>query len=324
MKKLILLFFAILLVASTQAQTDWSKVDFTKEYNGKTKLNGKAINSLKSNKTFVTSYDINQSIVMKGAQTSSGLQSGNQKSVFAEASLEGVDREAYQKMSNELYKELLDGLLGTDLIITDGEDVLDTKSAQKRMGKNDKKIIIGNSGENPSHERKKDLTTNSIIGYAPGAGATLRDISFPPSNKNSYLITKTVYGNFYNDIVLKEKYNLMFVNYYVSFAAFDGGNGYKKAVLETKPVIAVKVNLGLMTVGGKVEWSYEKEIWAGDDWVKEMGKVKDNQGTAEFWGLARSADYAVVADSDKYLAEVGSIISNLQKDMVKNLKTELQ
>jgi hypothetical protein len=325
MKKIrpVLVILVMFIAGSSYAQNDWSTVDFTEEYKGNFKINGKTAKSLKQNKTFIAGYGVSQAIVMKGSATSSALQSGNQKSVFAEASLEGVEKDAYQQMVDELYKEFIDGLSTEGITITDGEDVLATKYAQKKRAKGDKKDLIKNMGKNPSYEGEKAFDANSIYGYTAGAGAVLRDLTFPPQDKNVYLTTKKIYGNFYQGLADTEGFNLMFVNFYVSFASFDGGNGYKDVKLSTKPIVSVRTTVTLINPKGYADISYNKEVWGSTDWVAEMGKTKDNQLGAEFWGLARSTDYSIVANSDPYLSEVRSIISNWQKDIIKGIKGAL-
>ncbi len=318
MKKIKLLVILFALAFTANAQKDWSKVNFSKEYKSKFKISGGAAKVLKKNKTFVAGYTIGQATVMKGSEKTANA------AVFAEASLAGVSPEAYQKMVDDLYKELIDELTKAGLTITDGEDVINSAFAKKQLAKGDKKIIIGNTGDKPSYEGKKSVVDASIFGYTAGAGAVMRDVSFPPRNKNIYITTKKIYGNFYQNLALKEGFNLLFINFNVSFASFDGGRGYKNVKLSTKPVISIKANVQLITPKGGYSWiTYEKEVWGSGDWSKGMGKTKDNKSTAGLLGLARSSEYAINADSQKYLSEVNDIISNFQKDIVKGIKAAL-
>ena len=54
-----------------------------------------------------------------------------------------------------------------------------------------------------------------------------------------------------------------------------------------------------------------------------MEKTRDNKSDADFFGLARSAGYEINANSDAYIKEVNAIISHLQKDIIKGIKSEL-
>ncbi len=319
--KLTLLFLAIILAIQSKAQKDWSKVDFDKEYKRSSTIKGSAAKLLSKNKVFIAGYTISQATEMKGSETSSALQSGSSKSVFAEAELGGINREDYQQMVDKLFQDLVSELTAAGLNITNGDEIIASSYAQKQLAKGDKKIYIGTYGENPSYEGKRKLTDGSILGYP--TWAVIRDLSFPPTNTNYYSTNKLVYGNFYQKLAESESCNLLYVSFKITFAFFDGGRGYKDVKLATKPAIAVKATVGLANAKGGGQILYKKDVWGSDAWVKEMGKTKDNQSTADFFGLARSADYAIIANSDDYLSEVNAIISNLQKDIVKGIKESL-
>lgn len=315
-KALSILTIISFFIFSIHAQKDWSKVDFTKEYKGNVKFSGGTHKSLVKNKTFINSYTISQATVMKGSETSATA------GVYSEASLYGISKEDYQKMVDELYAELISELESIGITITDGEDVLATDYVKKQIEKDSKSSLIGSTGNPPSYEGKKKITEGSITGYP--AWAVLRDLTFPPTNVNRCINWDPFkMGNFYAKTA-NEGYNLMGISFHVTFASFDGGKGYKDVKLSTQPVIAVKATIGVGSPGGGGGVTYKKDVWGSADWVKEMGKIKDNKGDAEFFGLARSADFAVIADSDAYLAEVKAIISNLQKDIVKNIKSTLK
>jgi len=313
-----LLIIALFIGFQSQAQKDWSKVDFTKDYKGKSKIGGGMAKSLKNDKTFVSSYAIGQAIVMKGSETSGALQSGSRKTVFSEASLDGISREEYQQMSDELYQELIAELKNAGLNITTGEDVIASAFAKKQLAKDDAKIQIGSTGNAPSFDGKRKVDEGSMPGYP--VGQVLRDLTFPPRDVNTYQTKKRIYGTFYQNLGVKEGFNLLHIKFFVSFASFEGGKGYKSVNLNTAPQLAVKVQLWMMGPKGSADIWYEKDIYGNNDWLVEMGKTKDNQGDAEFFGLARSADYSITANSSAYLSEVKSIISNLQKDIVKHIK----
>ena len=314
MKRLttILVAMALLMALPSQAQKDWSKVDFAKEYDATFKINGKTSKSLKANKTFVRSYAISQASLMKGSQTTSALQSGNRGTVYSRATIVGVNQDDYQQMVDELYQELMDELSAAGLKMTDGEDVLASAYAQKQLAKGSDKIHIGNTGANPAYEGKKTIDRNSIFGYVAGAGAVRTDVSFPPRNTNVYLTTKQVYGNFYQYLADKEGYNLLSINFYVAFASFDGGVGYKDVKISTRPVITLNSAITLTNPKGYGYISYKKDIWDdGNAWATDMKKIK-------------SGEYEIIVDSDAYIAEVRSIISNLQKDIVKNINASMK
>lgn len=318
MKARILLIFGIFLTMSVMAQKSWDKVDFSDEYKAKFKIKGGSAKALKSNKTFVNGYTISQATTMKGSEKSAT------KAVYSEVSLAGIENEAYQEMADELYREFIDELQAAGFQVTDGADVLESGYVKDRIGKDKSDEYIGSTGDNPAYEGKKKITEGAIPGY--GVFGVSRDVSFPPRNKNIYLTSNIIRsGNFYGKLAQKENFNLLEVHYYVSFATFDGGRGYKDINLATEPNLAVSVSVNLVTAGGGWgEITYkDMPVWGGSDWSEGIGKTKDNQSDAEVFGLARSAEYQIRANQEKYLSEVKAIISNLQKDMVKGLKEEL-
>ena len=132
-------------------------------------------------------------------------------------------------------------------------------------------------------------------------------------------------GLFYGNLSKKEKVNLISVKFLVSFATFDGGRGFKSINLSTKPLLALSLQATLVTANGSINFiSYAKlPAVGGEDWSLGLKKGKDNRSDAEFFGLARSADFELTADSDKYLAEVRAMISALQKDIAKQIKAKL-
>lgn len=309
---------ALLISFSVYSQKNWSKYDYGKEHKAKFSIGGASAKSLKNNKTFIAGYTISQATTMKGSERSAT------KSVFSEVSLGGLNNEEYQQMVDELYKKFVDELNNAGLQITDGKDVLKTDFVKAKLEKDRKDEYIGSTGENPAYEGKKKIQEGAMPGY--GAWAVTRDVSFPPRNKNIYLTSNIIKsGNFYGKLSNKENYNLLIVNFYVSFASFDGGRGYKDIKLATKPVMAVSVQINLITPNGAFNKLYYKDLplWADDSWSEGIVKTKDNKSTSEFLGLARSADYSVKANSEKYLSELKDIIDGFQKDIVKNIKENL-
>lgn len=318
MKTKFLILISIFIAGTLYSQKDWSKVNFADEYKRKVKIKGGASKSLKKNKTFVNGYTISQAVTMTGSEKTAT------KAVYSEVSLNGLSNEAYQEMTDELYRQFIKELKAAGLQITTGEDVLASDQAQKRIKKDRKDEIIGSTGKQPAYEGKKKITEGSIPGY--GVWAVTRDISFPPRNKNVYLTSDVVKsGLFYGNLASRENFNLLRVNFYVSFASFDGGRGYKDIKLSTKPVLAVSATVQLVTSNGSFNEIYYKKLpaWGSAEWSLGIDKSKDNKHTAEFLGLARSAEYQITADETKYLAEVKYIINHLQKDIAQAIKENL-
>lgn len=317
MKSKLILLTLLFISGSLFAQSDWSKYNFEKENKRKVKINGGGAKALKNNKTFINGYAVHQATYMKGSESSAT------KAVYSRAGLGGLDNPSYQKMVDGLYTELVDGLKDAGLNITDGEDVLASDFATKRKAKDKNGESIGNVGTETSYTGKKKISEGSMPGYT--VWAVHEDVSFRPTNANIYLSTNILsMGNFYQKLVQKEEYNLMMVDFYVTFASFDGGRGYKNISLETNAVMAVSVKVWVMTAGGKAEIYYkDMPVWGGDDWSLGLEKVKDNASTSEWLGLARSGEYYVMADPEKYISEVKSMISSLQKDLIKGIKSEL-
>lgn len=318
--KLTILTMGLLMAIQpfAQAQTDWSSVDFTKEYKGNFKIGGASAKSLKNNKTFVAGYNVHQATVMKGSESSAT------KSVFSEVSLGGLSNETYQQMVDNLYKQLMQELDAAGLQTTEGEDVLATDYAKSQAAKEKKDIYIGSTGEQTSYESKAPAIGGGIAGYQ--VLFVKRDISFQPRNKNIYMTSNIITsGNFYQKLCTKENYNLLLFDFKVTFAYFDGGKGYKDVKLATKPAMAITVTVSLITPNGAFNKVYYSKlpVWGNEGWSEGINKTKDNKNDSELLGLARSADYEITANSNKYITEVSAIISNLQKDIVKHIKEQL-
>jgi len=315
MKTTLLILVSILITGSLIAQKNWDNVDYAKDYKRKVNISGSSAKSLKQNRTFIAGYTISQATYMKGSNTTA--TSG----IHAKAGLGGLDNESYLLMVEELYREFVMELEAAGLEITDGEDVLATEFVQAKIAKNKKDEFIGSTGNNPIEEGKKKVSDGSIPGY--GAWAVHRDVSFQPRNKNIYQTTNILkWGNFNLKLAAKEKCNLILINFYVSFASFDGSRGYKDIKLETNAVMAVSVRVSMFSAsGGKTEIYYKDlPVWGGDDWNLGFNTTKNNASDAEAFGLALSTEYQISADPEKYMKEARSIIGNLQKDIVNGIK----
>ena len=318
MKTTVLLFLSLFFTGILFAQADWSKVDFSKEYKGNFKISGASGKSLKNNKTFVNGYTISQATTMKGSEKTAT------RAVFSEVSLGGLENTQYQHMVDELYRSFVDELKAAGLQVTEGEDIMACDFVKDKLSKSKNDEFIGSVGSESMVEGKKKISEGSMPGY--GVWAVFSDVSFMPQNKNIYLTSNLIKsGNFYQKLATKEDVNLLSVNFYVTFASFDGGRGYKDVKLATKPVMAVSASVMLVTPNGSFNKIYYDKLpaWGGDQWSEGIEKGKDNKSTAEFLGLARSAEYEVSANSAKYLSEAKDIIGNLQKDIVKGIKESL-
>ncbi|MFC0876732.1 hypothetical protein ACE01N_09060 [Saccharicrinis sp. FJH2] len=318
MRSTMLVCTGLLLSGITFAQTDWSKVDFAEKYKLEVKIPGKAAKSLEKNKTFVNSYVVSQATTMKGSEKSAT------KAVYSEVSLAGLDNATYQIMVNELYQDFVKDLKRAGIIVTNGDDAIASDYAQKRLDKIKDSEFIGKTGDNPAYEGKKKITDGAIPGY--GAWAVTRDVSFPPSNANQYTSSNIVTsGLFYQNMATKENFNLLSIHFYVAFANFEGGKGYKSINLATKPVMSVNAQVMLMAPGGAYGKIFFKKlpVWASTTWSEGIVKGKDNKDMSDFLGLARSADYEVTANSEAYVNELKSIIKKLQADIVSEIKAQL-
>lgn len=319
MKTISLLFVSLLFATVLNAQTDWSKVDFADKYDFRTKIKGKSAKALKSDKLFISDYVISQATTMKGSQKTAT------NAVYSEVDLVGINQDAYQAMVDNAYKQLSELLQGIGLNLTSGEDVLSSAYGQKKKSKNAKLEFIGNTGNKPAVEGKMKITDGMILGYP--AIAVTRDISFPPANVNRYASNNRVTsGLFFQNMAKKEKFNLLTIHYNISFATFDGGKGYKSISLSTNPVMAVNATAMIYTTDmGWIPLYFKKmPVWAGVSWSEGVFKTDDNKSAADFLGLARSGEYVIKANSEKYINELESIILKIQKDMVEQLSNELK
>ena len=308
---------ALLFISSAcWAQSDWNKVNIADEYKLKVKMKGAADKSFRKHPTFLNRYTIHQATDMKGSERTAS------NAVYSEVSLTGISQQQYQDMVNRLYDKWEKELSNIGLQITDGAKVMQCKATQKIKKKDKDKDVVTHTGTMGPVPGKRKLMDGMILGY--GANAVTRDLSFFPHNQNTLYTDRKVYGNFFYKVAKDAEVNLIETNFFVSFANFDGGRGYKDIKLETKPVICVNASITITHPKGYTTVFYKKApIWGGDDWSEGVFKSKDNKGAATYWGLARSVDYQMKANSNAYLKEVEAIIEAWQKDIATGLKAEL-
>lgn len=290
-----------------EGNTDWAKYDFMDEMKGKIKIPGKLKKSLKGNPSFVSDYCVSNALVMKGSESNA------KGTVHSEVHLAGISNDAFQTMTNELYEEFATGLQHAGMTITDGEQLMQSDWALKK--KDSKNNYVGKIGNDPMVD-KAGIMDGAILGY--GVFGVKEGISYRPEDKNVFFTSKKVFGNFYQNLVSQNDVNLISVNYYITFASFDGGRGYKSARLETQPVMSI--NPVVTIWGAKISFG-KIPIWGDADW--SLGIAETDLDKLEYFGLATSAEYAIKADPDKYIAEVKAIIQNFQDDLVAALKAEI-
>jgi len=326
MKGLVLLIFVGLMLSSVKSyeQDNWSNVDFSKKYKANFKLKGKTVKQLKKHKTFVNNFEVKQAIVAKGSERSSVLQPGDPKAIYSDAGLVGIQKNAYQQMVNRLYNQFVKGLVDIGLEVTNGDEVLDLPYVKKQVAKGKKSTIVGNTGNDPGYEGKRKVGYDRIEGYG-GEGAVKNDYSIPPQNVNRCITTNLIKSGFFYGKIANEGFNLLNVRYYVNFVSFNARSSYKSIGLETTPVISVNVVIDYYGPKDALQtFTYQKTIFSTNtSWIKNVRKVKDNSSDAAFFGFAPSFGYEIEADSDAYIAELESILTNLQKDIIKNLKNGL-
>jgi ACT domain-containing protein len=318
------IYLLVLLLISFKANAqDWNTVNFGEKYKGQFKMKGKSAKMLTKHKVFVNNFEVKQAVIAKGSQTTSALQSGKRKSIYSTVGLVGVSKEAYQQMVNNLHNQFVEELKAIGLDITNGDDVLNLPYVKKQIAKGKKSTIAGNTGNTMGYQGKKKINSDRIIGYPNGTAAVKNDYSFVPQNVNRCINTNMIKSGIFYQKITDQGFNFLNVRYYVNFVSFNGSRGYKDIKIASVPVISVNVEVDYN--GPKGAWqvfNYKKDIYStNESWVKGMRKVKDNSADANFFGLASSFGYEVEADSEAYLAELESILTNLQKDIVKNLKT---
>lgn len=313
MKTLQYVLILILLIGTSQSysQTDWSTVDFSEQYKASGKVSKKNTKSLQSGNVFVNKYIIGQATIMQGSESSST------KSVHSQASLTGLNQNDYQQMVDDLYQEFLQELHKYGIKTTDGAEIMKLPTVQNKLKKQKKNQHVGSTGDHPAYEGGNFVLQPVDQSFYP-VFYVKNDVSFLPRNINVfYSDSRTTSYLFVKKLIEKDKIPTISIRYNVSFAQFDGSKGYKSVELSTKPIMVVNANVYINGYPSGIE--YKKAIWAGNSWAEGMVKTKDNQGSSENLGLARSAGYSIQVNSDQYIAELRAIISNFQKDIVKHI-----
>ncbi|MEP1094050.1 MAG: hypothetical protein ABJG78_03010 [Cyclobacteriaceae bacterium] len=305
--KLTIILVSIFISLESRSQTDWSTVDFSKEYKVDTKIQGAVAKSLKSNPTFINDYTIVQASLMKGASRAGTLQKQGVGSVFAEAALAGVSPDALQALISELYQGFVNELNSAGLSVTDGESLLQTKYVVGK--KKDKKAIIGKTDGTYIYDKS-----------GPMGGSIKEQYLFRPKNVNVFTKPGVMGANFYQNLASKEAVNLISIEYTIMFANFEGSkSGLSKNSLSTSAGLVIMPKIKLINPKGSFSWIvFEKNIDGNNDWSKGLIEKGSNDGSA--FGLSSNADYAIEADQVKYIAELKSIILNLQKGIAKEIQ----
>lgn len=289
----------------------WENVDFVNDYKVKFKL-ASASKSLKETSLFVTSYSVNNALRMKGSESNS------KGTVHSEVFFGGIPKDKFQAMVDELYQHFQDELTKAGIKVSDGEKEINSEYANKQ--KENEKNFIGKTG-NETYHQKAGLTEGSIPGYA--VLFVKEGVSFRPANKNVYIAGNKIYANFYQKLATQENVNLLNISYNITFAGFEGNRGYSSARLETQPLLSVFPMISLVNPKGSASFITVEggPIWGNEGW--SLGIKETDLNKLDYFGLATSADYAIEADPDKYIAEVKAIIMNFQTDFVAALKAEL-
>ena len=303
----------ILLTFYTSAQTDWSTVDYAKEYKSKTKIPGSAVKSLQANPVFINDYYLTQASQMKGSSHAGTMQKQGVKSVFAEAALAGVNPEGLQALTQELYENFVAELKSIGLEITTGDALMQSKYV---LSKSDKKnVMIGKSDGEYLYDKSPAIDMS---------GSDIKEqYIFRPKGNNVFATFK-IPGTFYQNLSAKEKVNLISVGYVIRFANFEGTNtGLSKNTLTTTAGLMITPVIALVNPKGSFAWiTYEKRIYGNNDWSKGLITTDSRDGSA--LGLSSSADYAIDADQEMYLSEIKNMIIYLQKDIAKQIKASFK
>ena len=308
-----LIILLVLLAIQSQAQTDWSTVDFTKAFKAKSKIPGSATKSLQTNPVFVNDYYLTQASLMKGSSHAGTIQKQGVKSVFAEAALAGVSPEALQALIEELYGLFVADLKSIGLNVTDGNNVMQSKYVLSKAQK--KNVMIGKSDGQYIYDKSPAIDMS---------GSDIKEqYIFRPKDNNVFTTFK-IPGTFYQNLAAKEKINLISIGYVVRFAQFKGTHsGTSKNTLTTTAGLMITPVITLTNPKGSFAWiTYDKNIYGNNDWSKGLIKTGSRDGSA--LGLSSSADYAIDADQEKYLNELKMLITYLQKDIVKQLKASFK
>ena len=313
-KILLMVLMVFLLGATSQAKkkekakTNWENVDFMDAYKIKVKIPGGVAKSLKNNKTFINNYSVGQALRMKGSEGTAT------KTLFSEVSFGGVSQSDFQAMVDELYQDFVSDLTAAGLNVTNGDEIVAGSYAQKK--KADNKSWIGKVGKDPV-PTKAGIMDGVILGY--GVWGVKDGVDFRPTDSNVFLTSKKIYGNFYGNLISSENVNLISVAYYVTFAAFDGGKGYKDIKLATKPALSINPVVYISTPKGTSTITVGKgPFWGNSGW--SAGIVETDSHDGAFWGISSKAKYSIDVKPELYLGEIKAITKNFQKDLVQVIK----
>jgi hypothetical protein len=308
---LLFCFFVVVNSSAKQKETElinWEQVDFNKHWKIKAKIPGAVSKSLTSSPTFIQNYVLDQATVMKGSASSS-----SNSSLFSGASLGGVSAEAIQKLSDELYADFYSKLEKAGLTMTAGDEVVGSDYAQDK--KDDKQTFVGKTDGEPIVDK-----LNGMQSYNTREKMYVR----PEGINMAYNYNLVKSGLFNQNLSKKTKTNLIQLSYIIGFASFDGDKGYKgKLYLTTKPGLTISPSLNIINPKGA--WGsvyFEDAISANNNWSKGIEEIKSKDGS--WLGLSSSADYALNADEDLYIAELKAAIMALQTAMVNALAEELK
>jgi len=295
-----------------EERKNWENVDFVNDYKIKFKL-ASASKSLKETSVFITDYSVNNALRMKGSESNS------KGTVHSDVFFGGIPQDKFQAMVEELYQHFQTELTKAGIKLSDGEKEIDSEYANKQ--KENEKNIIGKTSNETRHQ-KAGAVEGSIPGYA--VLFVKEGVSFRPANKNVYIAGNKIYANFYQKLATQENVNLLNLSYNITFAGFEGSRGYSSDSLETQPFLSIFPMISLVNPKGAASFITVSEgpIWGNGDW--SLGIKETDLNKLDYFGLATSADYAIEADPDKYIAEVKAIIMNFQTDLVAALKAELE
>lgn len=311
--KRILLLVMPLAFAQAVAQKDWSGVDFIKECKVDTKMPGGVAKSLRGNPLFVNDFYISQASLMKGSSQAGVMQKQGVGSVFAEAALAGVSQEALQSLVEELHAAFIEDLENAGLNVTAGDEVVQSEVAQSKL--DNKNAMVGKTDGQPIYDK---VTAMDQSGYD-----TKERWYFRPKDKNVYLTTATIPGNFYQKLSAKEQVNLLSIGYVIKFASFEGSKTVSKNRLTTTAGLSIQPVIMITNPQGLFSWiTYNKPVYGNNDWSNGLVEQKSRDGS--YWGLSSSADYAIEANEEKYIAEVKNIVLALQKNLAQHIKAEIQ